>query len=166
MPTAETWITKLNLSPHPEGGYFREIYRSAEIISKGLPNRYSGGRNFCTSIYYLLMSGQCSSFHKIQSDETWHFYYGSPLELHIIHPNKKHELIFLGHDIENGEILQHTVPHGSWMGATPKEINSYSITGATVSPGFDFNDFELGKRNELIKLYPQHESIINKLALE
>ena len=164
MQPSEKWIKKLNLSPHPEGGYYKEIYRSNEILNQGLPERYTGPRTFGTSIYYLLLSGQFSSIHRLKSDETWHFYYGSPLEIHIIHSDSSYEMIKLGNDVDKGENLQHTVHHGSWFGALPANKNSYSLVGATVSPGFDFEDFELGKREDLITLYPLHEEIIKKLT--
>lgn len=166
MEPAETWIKKLSLSHHPEGGYFKETYRSTEIFNQGLPERYSGFRSFSTSIYYLLLSGQFSSFHRLKSDEVWHFYYGSPLELHIIHPDNSYNLITLGNDIDRGENIQYAVLHGCWFAAEPKNENSYSLVGAAVSPGFEYEDFEIGRRENLIKMFPEHEEIIKRLTLD
>lgn len=161
---ADMWIEKLDLIPHPEGGYFREIYRSEEILHEGLPERFTGDRCFCTAIYYLLLSGQISTLHKIKSDETWHFYQGSPLELYMISLDGVHTKIVLGNNIAEGEVLQFTVPHGSWFGARPILENSYTLVGNTVAPGFDFDDFEMGNRDELIKSFPQLEQIIIELT--
>ncbi len=165
MITANEWIEKLKLIPHPEGGYFNEVYRSEEKIKRsGLPQRYEAERNMGTSIYFLLESGQKSFLHKLQSDETWHFYYGCPLKLYIILPNGKRRKIMLGNNIYNGEVLQYTIPKFSWFGAKPKESDSYSLIGCSVYPGFDFEDFELGEREELLKLYPEYENIIKQLT--
>ncbi|MFH0735742.1 MAG: cupin domain-containing protein [bacterium] len=167
MISAGEWIEKLDLTPHPEGGYFKEVYRSNEIINiQGLPQRYGGERNFGTSIYFMLKSGQKSYLHKLQSDETWHFYYGCSIKIYIITPDGKLRKIMLGNNIFNREVLQFTIPKNSWFGAKPKESDSYSLIGCSVYPGFDFADFELGDRSELLKLYPQHENIIKKLTNE
>lgn len=162
---AAYWKNKLGLREHPEGGFFKEVYKSDGVIKKeSLPARYSGDRHYSTSIYFLITSDNFSAFHKIKSDETWHFYYGSPLNLHILDKPGNYSLIKLGSNPENGEIFQFTVNNGDWFAAEVGENDSYSLAGCTVSPGFDYNDFELGKKNELIKLYPEHSEIIIKLA--
>ena len=158
-------IQKLNLEPHPEGGYFKEVYRSSEIIPEdALPERFIGDRSYSTSIYYLLKGDQFSTFHRLKADEIWHHYDGSAIELHIISPNAKYEKIVLGKTIDEGEVFQHTVQNGCWFAAIPVDKNSYSLIGATVSPGFDFNDFEIGDRKELITKYPKYKNIIKKLT--
>ena len=165
MKTAEYWIKELDLQPHPEGGYFRETYRSGETISRhALPERFNGDRVFSTCIYYLLKESQYSAFHTIQQDEIWHFYEGAPLTLHILNPNNSHRTITLGRDPETGESLQAIVKAGSWFAAAVKNTDSYSLAGCTVAPGFDFADFKLADRPQLIKLFPHHIDLIKKFT--
>ena len=166
MKTSEYWIGKLGLLKHPEGGYFREIYRSAEQIDAScLPPRYGGNRAFSTSIYYLLKSGEFSTFHRLKTDEIWHFYAGSPLLLFMI--NKQGELLelVLGNEPECGEQLQIVIERGNWFAASVIQENSYTLMGCTVAPGFDFTDFEMASRSELIALYPHYHEIISKYTL-
>lgn len=102
MRNAEYWIEKLQLLPHPEGGYFREMYRCADIIpGKALPHRFAGARSFSTAIYFLLKSGQISVLHRIHSDELWHFYQGSAVTLQLIHPTGERQTLHLGSDQSN-----------------------------------------------------------------
>jgi hypothetical protein len=165
MQTAEYWIEKLQLQKHPEGGYFREVYRAEETIPKhNLHERYSGDRNYSTSIYFLITSNEFSSFHRIKSDETWHFYHGSPITIHTIDENGKYSAVKLGSNPEKGEVFQFTIPHGTWFAASVDEPDSYALVGCTVAPGFHYDDFKLGKREEMIKLFPQHEEIINNFT--
>ncbi len=165
MKTAEYWIKKLDLQPHSEGGYFRETYRSGETISKhALPERFDGDRVLSTCIYYLLKENQYSAFHTIQQDEIWHFYEGSPLTLHILNPNNSYRTITLGRDPETGESLQAIVEAGSWFAASVNDAASYSLVGCTVAPGFDFADFTMADRRELIKLFPDHRELIKKFT--
>jgi len=164
--TADYWIGHLNLRTHPEGGYFREVYRSGEFIQKkGLPARYSSFRPFSTSIYFLLKSGQFSAFHRLKSDEGWHFYAGSALTLFIIGPTGKLITVFMGQDPTNKEVLQFIIPKGSWFAARTNSPDSYSLMGCTVAPGFDFEDFELGSRERLIRTFPQHSKLIGELTI-
>jgi len=155
------WIEKLQLQRHPEGGYFKEIYRSYEIIKKeSLPERYSDERNFSTSIYFLLEKNDVSLFHRLKSDEIWHFYSGTSLTLYIIDKNGFLKKIVVGDNPDNGEVLQTVIKNGNWFAAKVNNPDSYSLIGCTVSPGFSFNDFELAKREDLIKLFPDHSDII------
>lgn len=159
--TADFWIKHLKLKAHPEGGYFREAYRSGEFIQKrGLPARYNSYRSFATSIYFLLKSDEFSAFHRLKSDEGWHFYKGSPLYVHILLPNGKLVDLILGGNPARKEHLQFTIPRGSWFAAKPVEPASYSLIGCTVAPGFDFDDFELASAENLIKAFPQHAKLI------
>ena len=154
-------IETLGLQPHPEGGYFKETYRSEEIIPQGvLPKDFEGSRNYCTSIYYLLQSGDFSAFHKIRQDEIWHFYIGSPIELYMISEAGHLTKVRVGNDIVNGQIPQFIVPKNHWFAATVAEKDSFSLIGCTVSPGFDFKDFTLATREELVEMFPQHQDII------
>jgi predicted cupin superfamily sugar epimerase len=165
MKREELLIAKLNLTAHPEGGYFKETYRSVGTIDKNnLSESYGGERNFCTSIYFLLKSDDFSAFHKINQDETWHFYEGSTITIHQISPDGIYTEVVLGNTILNNQFPQYTVPGGYWFGATINEKNSYSLVGCTVAPGFDFDDFQLAKRNEIQKKFPNHKNIIEELT--
>ena len=165
MKPADYWIQKLNLTNHPEGGYFRETYRSAETLqSDALPERFGGLRSFSTAIYFLLKGNQVSNLHRIQSDELWHFYYGSALNIYIIDQQGKCDQVCLGADAGKGEVFQAVVKAGCWFGAKVTSIDSYSLVGCTVAPGFDFNDFEIGDREKLLAWYPEHASIIKMLS--
>ena len=166
MKQASYWIKKYSLQPHPEGGYFAETYRSAEIIEKqALPKRFKGERCFSTGIYFLLEAHHFSAFHRIQSDEMWHFYAGEALEIFVINPeNGSLETIRLGNDPEKGETFQAVVPAGSWFASRPSAGSSYALVGCTVAPGFDFEDFEMAERAELQALYPQHSGLILELT--
>jgi len=163
---AHYWIHNLSLSPHPEGGFFRETYRSKEIVPHAaLPNRFSGERHFSTMIYYLLQQGDFSAFHRLKSDECWHFYGGGPLDLHILSENR-HQMIIIGTEVADGEYLQYTVPAGAWFASEPHKGSSYSLVGCTVSPGFDFVDFEMANRRGLIEEFPKHRDLITRLTRE
>jgi predicted cupin superfamily sugar epimerase len=158
-------IEKLELEPHPEGGYFRETYRSSgEIEQESLGSNFDGNRNYSTCIYFLLTSNDFSAFHRIKQDEIWHFYDGSPIQLHVIAPSGEYTTHLVGREIDRGERPQHTVPAGCWFAAEVINESAFSLFGCTVSPGFDFRDFEMGSRSELISLFPGHEKIISKLT--
>jgi predicted cupin superfamily sugar epimerase len=159
------WIQKLNLQKHPEGGYYRETYRSNEMISKEcLANRYDGDRSVYTSIYFLLTGKDISAFHRIKSDEIWHFYFGSSITLYRIDPDGMLFKTKIGDDLENGELFQTYIKAGHWFAARVNDPTSFSLVGCTVAPGFDFADFELGNRKDLIKAYPRHREIIEQLT--
>jgi len=165
MINATTWIESLNLLPHPEVGYFREIYRSENTIgNSSLPAEFEGNRSVGTSIYYLLKSGQRSLLHRIKSDEIWHHYDGSPIVLFLIHEDGKHEEILLGKNIAGGENPQIVIKGGTWFGAFPKNDNSFTLAGCTVHPGFDFDDFEMADREKMLIDFPHLESIIRRLT--
>ncbi len=163
--SAENWVEKLSLQPHPEGGYYKETFRACEeILSDHLPKRFSGNRSVSTGIYYLLEKENFSAFHRIKSDELWHHYDGGALLIHIIDDKGDYEVIKLGKNLDQGEVPQAVVPYGEWFAAEPEDKTSFAFVGCTVSPGFDFADFELGKRDELLKQHPQHKDIIEKLT--
>ena len=162
-PKANKYIKQLQLKKHPEGGYYKEVYRSGELIlPEHLPKRYKTSRNFSTSIYFLLEGKQFSAFHLLQSDELWHFYEGSSVILYII--TKKGELSIkkLGRG-KNGE-LQLVIEKQNWFAAEIEDKKSFALFGCTVSPGFEFDDFELGKRDALIKIFPKHSALIKRLT--
>jgi hypothetical protein len=159
------YINHLNLVPHPEGGWYRETYRSDEIIRhESLPARFAGDRCFSTAIYFLLEEGNFSAFHRIKSDELWHFYAGDTLEIILIAENGELCITNLGSNPEKGETFQYAVPDVYWMATRLKGNGKFALAGCTVAPGFDFADFEMAERTQLIKLFPQHENIIIKLT--
>ncbi|WP_373058147.1 cupin domain-containing protein [Zunongwangia sp. H14] len=157
-------IKKLDLKPHPEGGYFRETYRSKEEIEEAHLPGFDSKRNFSTCIYFLLTSSTFSAFHKIKQDEIWHFYDGAPIRLHLISEEGEHSEVIIGKNFSAGEVPQFVVPGGYWFAATVAEEDSYTLVGCTVSPGFDFEDFILGERKELQKKFPQHHKLISHLT--
>lgn len=161
---AQYWIEKLGLQPHPEGGYYRETYRSGQRLLGCCLHEHEGPRVAATAIYFLLRGEQFSSLHRLRSDEMWHFYTGSPLTLYIIDPQGSLSLVKLGKNVENGESFQAVVPGGCWFGATVDDPDGYTLVGCTVAPGFEFEDFELGKREQLIEQYPQHRELIERLT--
>ncbi|MEL6811747.1 MAG: cupin domain-containing protein [Bacteroidota bacterium] len=165
MNSIQQIIETLELQPHPEGGYFRESYRSTGVIPReNLSEQYSGDRNYATSIYFLLTSDSFSAFHKIHQDEQWHFYDGTPIHLHMISPEGNYSEISIGRNLGLGQLPQFTVPGGYWFASEVKHPNSYALAGCTVSPGFDFADFNLPERRELLALFPQHSEIIHRLT--
>jgi len=160
---AEFWIDTLGLARHPEGGWFRETYRSSESIpSEALPDRFQGLRPFCTAIYFMLKRGDFSALHRIKSDEIWHFHEGAPLTVHVLTPTGEQYGIRLGRDADNGERFQAVVPAGCWFGA--ETFGEFSLVGCTVAPGFDFRDFEMADRANLASIFPQHIPFINRLT--
>ncbi len=161
---AEELIAHLGLIKHPEGGWFRESYRSEETIQRGaLPDRFAGDRPAGTAIYFLLQSGDVSALHRIKSDEIWHFYSGEPLVVHVITPLGDYYPLNLGSNIPAGQSFQCTVPAGCWFGAEVAGTG-FSFVGCTVAPGFDFADFEMGNRGDLLKEFPQHKEIVQRLT--
>jgi predicted cupin superfamily sugar epimerase len=160
MIKADTLIQSLELIPHPEGGFYKETYRSEDIVSN-LPERYKGqSRNLGTSIFYLLKGDQYSAFHKIQSDEIWHFYEGSPLKLYVISENGILNTYILSNNINDDGNFQLVIKHGQWFAARPIDPEGFSLMGCTVAPGFDFSDFQMAERDDLLHMYPQYQSII------
>lgn len=165
MNTIEKLVEKFRMQPHPEGGWYAETYRSTEKINQqALPSRFSGDRCFSTAIYFLLPSGVFSAFHRIHSDECWHFYEGVPLHIYVINEEGKLSIIKLGKNLDGDEIYQALVPAGCWFASMPAMKDGYSLVGCTVSPGFEFEDFELAGCSELTALYPQHEALISSLC--
>jgi uncharacterized protein len=159
--TARYWIEKLQLEAHPEGGYFRQTYRSDVMIAReALPAGFAGARAASTAIYFLLEGKNFSAFHRLRSDEVWHFYAGDPLVVHVISPEGSYSSILLGCELEAGQVLQAVVLAGCWFASHVADWSSFAVVGCTVAPGFDFEDFEMGKREELVAKYPQHRVLI------
>ena len=165
MSVINQLIQQYNLQPHPEGGWYCQTYKSDEqITAESLPQRFGGNRAFSTAIYFLLEKGNFSAFHRIKSDECWHFYAGDPLDIYIIHQSGELEQISLGKDFERGQKFQHVVPANCWFGSRPAPGSNYCFVGCTVSPGFEFDDLELADANSLSIVYPQHNAIIKELC--
>lgn len=164
-PSAKYWVQKLLLSTHVEGGSFKEVYRSSLVLNRlQLPAEFSGDRNVSTSIYFLLEQEQFSAFHRIASDELWHFYFGDPLVIYEIEQDGTLNEHFLGNSPENNESFQCVIKAGNWFASRPAAGSEYSLAGCTVSPGFDFNDFELAERKQLSERYPRHALLIHSLT--
>jgi len=153
---AALWIRALGLVPHPEGGYYRETWRSDA--------RDSSGRSLATAIYFLLEGTDFSAFHRLDSDEIWHFHAGNPLILTMIAPGGARTDARLGRDPARGEMFQAIVPAGSWFAAALDSPGGWALVGCTTTPGFEFADWELGGRADLLRAYPQHREVIEKLT--
>ena len=159
----EQIIELLNLIPlPPEGGYYRETYRSPTSMRDSVGSE----KSICTAIYYLLTPDTFSGLHKLPADEIYHFYIGDPVRMLLLHPDGKGEEVTLGQDIENGEYPQFIVPAGVWQGSHLIDGGKLALMGTTMSPGFDFSDYEPGIRDELLKVYTDHSEAISKLCKE
>jgi len=158
--SARFWIDKLQLHKHPEGGWFKEVYRSVEMLpSTVLPEVFSGDRSISTSIYYLLEDDDFSAFHRIKSDELWHFYVGtSAIEIVSVEDRKIRKQI-LGDDPNENQWFQLVVPKNTWFAASLVNKKGFALVGCTVAPGFQFDDFEMGTE-KLIEEYPEFENEI------
>lgn len=164
MYTADYFVKNLNMTPHPEGGFFKEIYVSEDnITAKELKADFEGSRILWTSIYFLLRNGEVSNFHRLKSDEMWYYHSGSPLTIYMISPEGELITEQLGLNVENGEKPQVLVPKDYIFGSAMNN-EGYALVGCMVSPGFEFRDFELFKRSFLLEKYPQYEEIILKLT--
>jgi len=161
---AQKWIKRLGLQKHPEGGFFREVYRSDESVAKAsLPSRFPDKRSFSTAIYYLLNQADISTFHRIQQDEIWHFYEGSPVTVYTL-ASKRMTVFRLGDQPDKGQLPMLVIPRGTIFAAELENKKSYALMGCTVSPGFEFEDFELLERSELAQQFPEHLDIIRRMT--
>ncbi|EDT85486.1 cupin domain-containing protein [Clostridium botulinum] len=163
MKDANYFIEKLDMIAHPEGGYYKESFISAENITDSDSTTFEDKRILWTSIYFLLRNGEVFNFHRLKSDEMWYYHSGSPLTIYMITP--KGELITeqLGLDIEKGEKPQVLVPKNYIFGSAMNN-KGYALVGCMVSPGFEFRDFELFERDTLLNLYPKYKETIEKLT--
>ncbi len=161
------YVSKLGLVPHPEGGYYKSTFASEERTSdQELSVNFEGERKLYTSIYFLLTSSDVSHFHRLKSDELWYYHAGSPLTIHVIDEDGGYKEIKLGLDLDNGEVPQALVPKNSIFGSSVMEEDTFSLVGCMVSPGFEFQDFELFTQADLLSKYPEHKDVIIKLAYE
>lgn len=157
-------VDRLGLAPHPEGGFFREVYRAGLAIDHPGIESGSTRRSAATHIYFLLPAGDFSAFHRVvPSDEIWHLYAGDPLELHLIHADGRYERRLLTADLSVGE-PETVVEAGCWQAARVAPGGAWALGGCTVAPGFDFADFEMPPAEELLRLHPEHEAIVRELT--
>ncbi len=163
-PDAKQYINQLQLKAHPEGGYYKRTYQSTlHLPQQQLPISFNGNRLAASAIYFLLTSDSFSAFHKLQADELWHFYAGNTVTLFLISSNGDLNTLQLGNPIQSPKAqFQILVPPQTWFAAAVLEENSYALVGCTLSPAFDFEDFELGKRAYLLKEFPQHPHLIHQ----
>jgi hypothetical protein len=159
-PDAEEVVQRLGLSPHPEGGFFRETWRSPLALG-GLP--HGTARPASTAIYFLLPAGVFSALHRVNSDEVWHHYGADPLDLHELDDAGRHSVVALGRDLGRGERPQHVVPAGRWQAAVPRGAR-YTLCGCTVAPGFDFLDFEMPPRDEMLRMFPLQAELVGRIS--
>ena len=162
--TAQHYIEHLELLPHPEGGYYKESYRSAGTVAASCLPGFGGDRSFSTAIYFLLEQSDFSAFHRIKSDECWHFYEGGSLLIHVLQQNGEYACKRLGKNLGEGELLQVVVPAGAWFASEPAPRSTFVLVGCTVAPGFDFEDFEMAKEENLLQLHPKYEALIKRLC--
>jgi predicted cupin superfamily sugar epimerase len=168
MPTIDEIKSALRLQPHPnEGGFYAETYRSAEeIAGNSLPSRYHGKRSFGTAIYYLLTPETFSGMHRLPTDEIFHFYLGDVVEMLLLRPDGTGKVLTLGTAILGGESPQVVVPRGVWQGSRLAEGGRFALLGTTMAPGFEFSDYETGRRKELLNAFPAHADMIAALTRE
>ena len=166
MGRAEDLIARLGLEKHPEGGYYRETYRSEDLLAtENLPERFTGGeRSLSTAIYFLLAGEDFSALHRIKSDEVWHFYAGGTLVIHVLDQKGQYTRHRLGNACHDDVSFQAVVTAGCWFGACLEKPESYALVGCTVSPGFDFRDFELAEKGEVLRMFPEQEKLIARLT--
>ena len=165
MNDLQTLITGLGLTEHPEGGYFKETYRSQRSSSAALGRDIKVSRNLATSIYFLFPSDEVSCWHRLRSDEIWYFHCGAPLTVYLIDPAGTLTEFRLGLDLANGELPQVVIPAGSIFGARVNQPESFTLVGCVVAPGFDFADFELLDPEQLLVAHPEHEAVIKSLTV-
>lgn len=157
LMNADEIIRKLDLKPHPEGGFYRETYRSSRKIP--------GTSRVCsTGIYYLLVTGAVSKLHRLAADEMFHYYLGDPVTWVLLGQDGKVRKTVLGNRLESGENLQLSIPADTWFGGYLNEGGAYALMGTTVAPGFEFEDFVLGQRDQLLNRFPTAEAEIRRLT--
>ncbi len=159
IPRTVALIKQLELLPHPEGGYYKEVYRSGELLHS--PD-FEDSRSLLTSIYFLITAGNFSAFHRIRSDELWYYHEGATCIIHVLHRQGGYSKISLGKDIDSGEKFQGMVNGGDWFAS--ETAGDYSLMGCSVAPGFDFRDLEMADRNKLILAFPEQEALISRLS--
>jgi predicted cupin superfamily sugar epimerase len=156
-------VQQFQMLEHPEGGFYAPAFRSDQLLDTSTLkiNRWKGPRNLYSSIYYLLMNGQFSCWHRIASDEMWHFYEGDPITLHVLTKDGAYYCKTLGNP-SSDLCYQWVVKGGDWFAAISSGPIGYSLTGCSLAPGFDFADFEIGSKEMLLEQYPNQADVIRK----
>lgn len=160
--TVNALVEQLQLLPHPEGGFYRETYRSSISRVPHAEFSIAEKRNTSTAIYFLLTKGNFSAFHRIKQDELWHHYLGDAVAIHTISPEGVYAKLLLGKDLNRNEFPQHIVKGGFWFAS--ETIGEFALAGCTVAPGFDFADFDLPSRSKMLDLFPEHSEVISRLT--
>jgi hypothetical protein len=156
-------IRRLDLKPHPEGGFFSETYRSARRVSREAGSALTHSAS--TAIYYLLCDGAHSAWHRIRSDEVWHFYAGEPLNVYVLDANGTLVTHKLGNALAHPDaVFQAVVPAGLWFAAECADPATFALVGCTVAPGFEFSEFELADIEALKAQFPQHAAVVARLG--
>jgi uncharacterized protein len=168
MSVRDELIRRFDLQPHPEGGFFRETYRAADQVRRERSADPSAApanlRSASTAIFYLLCDGAHSAWHRIQSDEVWHFYAGDPLNVYVLEDDGTLIVHRLGNALEREDcVFQAVVESGRWFAAQCDDAASVALVGCTVAPGFEFSEFELAGVDALAAQYPQHRDLIVRL---
>lgn len=158
---ASKLIQELNLQPHPEGGYYKETYRGEHRIK--LDNGKE--RDSSTAIYYMLTNEDKSHFHKVLSDEIWLFHQGETIIIYEIDQHGELVTHLLGIHFDNGETPQIVIPKGNWFAAQIDSKTGFSLVSCIVAPGFEFEDFILANKQELLSQYPKYHDIISEMSL-
>lgn len=165
MLTAQQVIDRLRLLPHPEGGYFRETYRaSLRHMEHALPSEYGGERSAATAIFYLLTPDTFSALHRVKSDELFHSYAGDAVEMLQLWPDGNSKTVLIGNNLAQDHSPQVVVPGGVWQGSRLVAGGNWALLGCTVSPGFDFADFEIASRSDLLAQWPEAAEMITALT--
>jgi predicted cupin superfamily sugar epimerase len=166
MDAVKRYVQLLGLAPHPEGGFYREMYRSPTVVqAQHLPKRFEGPRNMATAIYYLLSADDFSVFHSLGSDELWHFYDGDPLTIHVLHPTgRRYDKIVMGRDADKGQRFQAAIPAGTWFACRVEAPGKFALCGCTVAPGFNVEDFIMADADLLVEAFPEHADLIRQFT--
>ncbi|WP_251943344.1 cupin domain-containing protein [Staphylococcus sp. Marseille-Q5304] len=151
------WIHKLQLQPHPEGGYYREVIKA--------PYDNKIQRSPYTSIYFLIIQEDISHFHRIDSDEIWYYHSGDSLTVHMIFEDGQYQQVSIGPNIESGDVLQYVVPKGTIFASSIEGKGEYALVGCMCQPGFEFESFEMISKEWLDANYRQHSKISKRYAL-
>lgn len=165
MKSADYWIQKLDLKPHPEGGFYSEVFRSSiNVDLQKLPIGYKGDRRVASSIYFMLRSGDISKMHRLKSDELWYYHCGSPIQIYIIDQEGNKHTKILGPDADNNESFCVHIPAGNIFAAEILKPDTYSLMSCVVAPAFEFDDFEMFDKDDLIQAYPKHTELFNRFC--
>jgi predicted cupin superfamily sugar epimerase len=165
FPSAQTWIQHLKMNRHVEGGWYSEVYRSSLLLPAAqISPAFTGDRSASTHIYFLLEKENFSAFHRIRSDEIWHFYSGHPIIVYEIEPSGEITEHLLGNDPSAAQSLCCVIKANNWFASKVVTGGEYGLAGCTVAPGFDFADFELAEKEKLQKEFPQHTELIGSLC--